>query len=177
MGQEIRNCVYHGRLNALLNELNTDDNWREIIGKPQPDARMRDVEMILRFVALCLFANKYKKPMKDFLSTAMKNKRNLSEAEAQSLRKMFQMTCQQVIDNLGRNPFHGSGGRMNPAVFDAVFTTIAKNDGPLPPDLRERCDKLMNSDDFKENASYRTTDVEAVRHRLELARTHLLDPQ
>ncbi|KKM60981.1 hypothetical protein LCGC14_1536310 [marine sediment metagenome] len=177
LGQEIRNCVYHGPLNDLLNELNTDENWRKIIGKPHPDARMRDVEMILRFVALYFCANEYKKPMKDFLSMAMRKKRNLPEAEAQSLKKMFQMTCQQVIDKLGKNPFHRNGGRMNPAVFDAVFTTIAKNDGTLPPDLRARCDRLMNSAEFDVNASFRTTDVDAVRRRLELARTHLLDPQ
>lgn len=177
LGQEIRNCVYHGRLNELLNELNTDENWRNIIGKPQPDARMRDIEMILRFVALYFFANEYKKPMKDFLSTAMRKKRNLSEVEAQSLKNVFQLTCQQVIEKLGNNPFHRNGGRMNPAVFDAVFTTIAKYDGTLPPDLRTRCDTLMNSSEFDQNASYRTTDVDAVRRRLELARTHLFDPQ
>ena len=64
---------------------------------------------------------------------------------------------------------------MNPAVFDAVFTTIAKHAGTLPADLRERCDILMNNSTFGTHASYRTTDVEAVARRLELARTTLFD--
>jgi hypothetical protein len=175
LGQEIRNCVYHGSLNELLNSLNTDSNWRNIIGKPNADARMRDVEMILRFVALYSFADEYKKPMKDFLSTAMKRKRNLPEADAQALYKKFRDTCAQVVATLGTQPFHGEGGRMNPAVFDAVFTTIAKHAGPLAADFKDRHDALVNSPEFTENVSVSTTDVKAVKARLDLADARLFD--
>ena len=175
LGQEIRNCVYHGRLNDLLNRLNVNGNWRKIVGKAKPDARMRDVEMILRFVSLYFFANQYKKPMKDFLSTAMKKKRNLSEKEAQQLETLFEQTCATIVEILGDQPFHVDGGRMNPAVFDAVFTTIALHRGELPSDLRDRFLGLMSISDFNNNASYRTTDVEAVKKRLQLAQSHLLD--
>ena len=172
IGQEIRNCVYHGRLNDLINELNIDPNWRKIIGKPVPDARMRDVEMILRFVALYYFSDEYKKPMKDFLSTAMRRKRNLSEAEAKELGTVFRKTCANIIGVLGDRPFHGQRA-MNPAVFDAVFTVIAQHNGVLPADLRDRCDALMNSGEFEQNASYRTTDADAVAARIKLARERL----
>ena len=33
--QEIRNCVYHGKLNDLLNKLNEDKYWRLIYGVDQ----------------------------------------------------------------------------------------------------------------------------------------------
>ncbi len=177
LGQEIRNCVYHGRLNDLLNKLNTDDNWRKIIGKPQPDPRMRDVEMILRFVALHFFSDQYKKPMKDFLSTAMKKKRNLTEKEAKDLATLFETACAEVVAVLGEQPFHKDSGRMNPAVFDAIFTAIAEHSGVLPNDLKDRCDSLIYNTEFETNASYRTTDASTVTRRLELARTHLFDAQ
>ncbi len=173
LGQEIRNCVYNGRLNDLLNELNADPSWRKVIGKPQPDARMRDVEMILRFVALYFFADVYRKPMKDFLSAAMKKKRNLPPKETEALDRTFRETCETIVERLGERPFHRDSGRMNPAVFDAVFTTIAKHEGELPADLRDRCDTLMNSPEFNENSSYRTTDVDAVKQRLKLTRETL----
>lgn len=173
LGQEIRNCVYNGALNDLLNNLNADSNWRRVIGKPQPDARMRDVEMILRFVALYFFADGYKKPMKDFLSTAMRRKRNLPVEEAEALGRTFRETCKTVVAKLGETPFHQNRGRMNPAVFDAVFTAIAEHDGEPPANLRDRCDALMNGTEFNENSSYRTTDVDAVKRRLELARETL----
>lgn len=177
LGQEIRNCIYHGRLNDLLNSLNTDANWRKIIGKSIPDNRMRDVEMILRFVALYFYADEYKKPMKDFLSTAMKKKRNLRESEAKELAALFETTCAKIVEVLGEQPFHKNGGRMNPAVFDAIFTTIAQHDGELPKNIKDRCDSLIYDKDFEANASYRTTDVSAVARRLELAQTRLFDAQ
>lgn len=175
VGQEIRNCVYHGRFNDLLNKLNTNDNWRKIIGKPKPDPRMRDVEMILRFVALYYFAASYRKPMKDFLSFAMKEKRDLPEKESDALAKLFEATCAEIVATLGAEPFHGNRGRMNPAVFDAVFTTIAQYYGKLPSNLDRRFEKLLESKEFDENASYRTTDADAVTNRLKLARTRLVD--
>jgi hypothetical protein len=137
---------------------------------------MRDVEMILRFVALYFFGNEYKKPMKDFLSVAMKKKRNLPESDAEALGKKFRDTCAKIVAVLGERPFHVTRG-MNPAIFDAVFTTIALHDGDLPPDLRDRYNALKNSDDFKSSASFRTTDADAVAARLKLARIRLFDAQ
>ena len=136
LGQEIRNCVYHGRLNELLNSLNEDANWRKIIGKPVADARMRDTEMILRFVALYFYGEQSKKPMKDFLSTSMKKKRNLPEADAEALGRKFRETCAQIVSTLGEQPFHGHRG-MNPAIFDALFTVIAKHGGALSANFKE----------------------------------------
>lgn len=172
VGQEIRNCIYHGRLNRLLHRLNKDDNWRKIIGKPAPDPRMRDVEMILRFVALYFFGDQYKKPMKDFLSWAMKKKRNLTESEAEEIEATFLQTCKRIVTSLGERPFHLTRG-MNPAVFDAVFTAVAEHPASLPDTFKDRCNGLIRSEEFKSSASYRTTDADAVERRLGLARTRL----
>ena len=84
--------------------------------------------------------------------------------------------AKRIVATLGEKPFHGYQG-MNPAVFDAVFTVIAKRSGALPADLKDRRDALVDSEEFKASASYRTTDVEAVKRRLELARNRLFDAQ
>ena len=49
--QEIRNCVYRGTFNNLINELNLLTDWRRIVGNRHPDRRKKDVELILRFFA------------------------------------------------------------------------------------------------------------------------------
>jgi hypothetical protein len=174
-GQEIRNCVYHGRLNDLINDLNTLSDWRKILGKESLDARMRDVEMILRFISLYYFEAEYKKPMKDFLSKSMKKKRNISTQEAEALRQVFAGTCKTIIANLGERPFHLELSKMNPAVFDAVFTVVAKLDGGLPHDFRPRFEELVKSTAFRNNSSYRTTDVDEVKQRLQLVRQCLTE--
>lgn len=174
-GQEIRNCVYHGRLNDLINELNTLSDWRKILGKDSLDARMRDVEMILRFISLYYFEAEYRKPMKDFLSKSMKKKRNISTQESDSLRKVFVETCKTIVATLGVRPFHLGLSKMNPAVFDAVFTVVAKHGSDLPNDFRKRFEKLTQSTAFKNNSSYRTTDVDEVTQRLKLVRQCLAE--
>ena len=49
--QELRNCIYRGSLNTLLKELTEGSTWLSILGKRKPDKRMRDEELILRFIA------------------------------------------------------------------------------------------------------------------------------
>ena len=173
LGQEIRNCVYHGSLNELICELNKEVDWRKVIGTEKCDSRMRDVEMILRFVSLYYFSDKYKKPMKDFLSESMRKKRSISDADGAKLTKVFKETCRTILKLLGESPFQGRAG-MNPAVFDSVFTVLAKHIDSVPPDLKERFDILRMSEDFVAKASYRTTDHESVRDRLALALEELI---
>ncbi len=48
--QEIRTAIYGGRLSRLLSELNGDAKWRTLFGPI--NKRMRDQELILRFLAL-----------------------------------------------------------------------------------------------------------------------------
>lgn len=52
MPQEIRNCVNQGEFNDLLFQLNQNKKWRILFGKSDEDSRMRDLEFILRFLAL-----------------------------------------------------------------------------------------------------------------------------
>jgi hypothetical protein len=66
--QEVRNCVYSGKFNDLLLELNEYPAWRQILGYRKLDARQKDVQLILRCLALHERSEKYEVPMKDFLS-------------------------------------------------------------------------------------------------------------
>jgi len=168
IGQEIRNCIYHGPLNDLLRELNTNPSWRKILGRQPADARMRDIELILRFVSLLHFANEYRKPMKDFLSTSMRRLRHLSAEECGRLAVLFSRVCDQIIVHLGEKPFHQNAG-MHPAIFDAVFTTIARHDGEVKDALRHRYKALVANPGFLSNLRHRTTDPEAVATRFRLA--------
>jgi hypothetical protein len=172
IGQEIRNCIYHGPLNDLLRELNKHGSWRRILGAERADGRMRDIELILRVVSLLFFADEYRKPMKDFLSTSMRRLRHMPPEQCRQLANLFTKVCDQIVTHLGEKPFHQKAG-MNPAIFDAVFTTIAKHNGEVPDALRYRYRALVSNRNFFSNLSRRTTDAEAVAVRLRLAEEEL----
>lgn len=73
--QEIRNCIYHGEFSYFLDELNELESWRKILGKKNLDKHKKDVELVLRFLAM-RDTTSYKKPMKDFLSKFMRKNKN-----------------------------------------------------------------------------------------------------
>ena len=62
--QEIRAAIYGGDFNKLLHELNRNRTWRQLFGKVTEDKRMRDEELILRYIALYFEGNVYRSPMK-----------------------------------------------------------------------------------------------------------------
>ena len=49
--QELRNCIYRGRYNELLKRLSQNKDFLFLFGLKEPDKRMRDRELILRFFA------------------------------------------------------------------------------------------------------------------------------
>src|SRR5206468_8130876 len=49
--QELRNCIYRGPFNDLLRKLSKHEDFVYLLGLKQPDKRMKDVELVLRFAA------------------------------------------------------------------------------------------------------------------------------
>ncbi len=172
VGQEIRNCVYHGPFNDLLISLNKTKEWRAIFGKPTEDKRLRDVELILRFFALYHAGPEYFKPMKDFLSLFMDKHKNDRSDSLSEYGKLFKDTTRAVCKRLGPRPFHIRAG-LNVAAFDGVYTAFAHHLGEVPSDIKRRYRTLTHSKGFLDLVSSATTDEEVVSKRLRLVEKRL----
>lgn len=166
--QEIRNCIYSGNLNDLLHDVNSDKDWRKIIGKPYPDLRMNDLQLALRCMALVHRSDRYRKPMKDFLSGFMHSMRNPTEGFILREKERFGNVCRDIIDLLGERPFHNSRGALKATLLDAVFVAFARNDGDAPVDIKERLEILKKDPTFT-SPSGASTDASAVEKRLGVA--------
>jgi len=178
-GQEIRNCVYAGRFNDLLIALNEESEWRDIFGKKQTDNRQRDVELILRFFALQHSLQNYTKPMKDFLSTFMKqnqfDSKTMSPKDETRLKLFgsdFRNVTKSVLDAFGKTPFHLVSG-LNVAAFDSVFVAFSRNQNSVPTDVADRFTALKADDEFRKTVGSSTTDVDTVKERIRLAEKYL----
>jgi uncharacterized protein with ParB-like and HNH nuclease domain len=166
--QEVRNAVYSGTLNDLLLELNIYPQWRELLHKPLPDSRQKDVELILRYMSLYHWGEKYYKPMKTFMSDFMSRNRNPSMKIIEEERQRFRTTCDTITQKLPVTPFSPLGP-LNAAVFDAIFIAFSKNLDKLPADIGQRYVALMNDIRFETRTRASTADPETVRTRLEIA--------
>jgi len=168
--QEVRNSIYNGPFNNLLHELNEVPAWRETLGKPLPDPRLKDVELVLRVLALHKSGGAYQKPMKAFLNDFMR----LYKAGQlnDELRPVFLRVAKDVRERLGPKPFHLHAG-VNVPVLDAAFVAFASHSGAIPPDIVDRYHALLADDQFQKWTSRATTDVDAVKGRIQLAGEHL----
>jgi len=170
--QEIRNVVFRGLIVQILRELNTDRNWRKIVGKSNFDKHQKDVELILRILALSEQLLQYDKPMKEFLNKAMERNKNGKTPEIRQFIESFPKISKLIIDKLGQRPFH-LRGPLNTAVLDSVFCTLLNSIKKVPSDLSERYKSLIKDKKFEVLTTAATTDKNTVRERFKIVKSYL----
>lgn len=168
--QEIRASMFHGDFNNLLRTLNGNQQWRSLYGKVS--SRMRDQELILRFLALFFNSDKYERPMKEFLNKYMGRNRRLDLHTDIEIHAAFEDTIDAIHRSLGPNAFKPRRA-LNAAVFDSVMVGVANRlrSGQISDDnsIRRRYDSLIRNDDFLSATETGTSGEEIVRRRLSLA--------
>lgn len=164
--QEIRNAVYRGEILTQLETLNLNPDWRKIFGKPEPDAKQRDIELILRLFALYKNVDTYVPPMKDFLSREMSKNRSFDSQRAQDFVKSFEETVNIIVNTIEK-PFRPRG-LLNAATMEAV--TLAVMDRANGDQFTKVAySALLENEDFIEKITSNTTNQEYVKSRKRLA--------
>ncbi len=172
--QEIRHCVFHGGLVDRLSALNKIQSWRRIIGKTVSlDKHQKDVELLLRVLAISTRAEEYEKPMKEFLNKTMKVFRSGHGDVIDRFDAAFQLVCDAVVQQLPDRPFNIKG-RINASALDTVMGTLVAIADRLPADLAARYQALLADPEFAETLSMSTSDAAVVRRRLAAVRNHLI---
>jgi hypothetical protein len=168
--QEIRASIYHGPFDRLLEELNENEHWRAIYGKRS--ARLKDQELILRFLALYFRWQQYARPMKEFLNVYMSANRKLQRQSAETLASVFMQTIQFAHECLGDTAFKPERA-LNAAVFDSVMVGLAARlaKGPIKEcrDLKKKYRALLKDPQFVDAYERSTSNEEKVRLRIEMA--------
>lgn len=195
--QEIRNCVYHGKFNAFLMELNKYPAWRILYGNSAEDSRMADVELVLRFFALYDFYRDKtvtirQLALKKYLNDYMNKMNTADDALLEEYKRVFTKTMDLIQSLLGRNAFRNLtkvtekkpiqefATAFHPAIFDAIGQAAAyiiEHNVELnhEKDYSLVHKELLNNTDFKEYISIRTTNVDRIRNRIELSLRVLFD--
>jgi uncharacterized protein with ParB-like and HNH nuclease domain len=176
--QEIRSCIYYGEFNGLLNELNENEKWRSIYGKPS--VRLKDRELILRFFALYFGLNEYKRPMKNFLNSYMGKNRELKINSKEELTTIFNNSIDIIYESMGNKSFRPVKA-INAAVYDAVIVGIATrlSNGKIEDleAIKEKYESLLSEPEFQEAYKTNTSDEKVVKGRINLAINAFKDVQ
>ena len=169
--QEIRSAVYQGELINALRLLNENADWRGIIGRPS--RRLKDQEMILRFLAMFHQGNQYSKPMSEFLNAFTLLNRNPDVEWLRSSSDLFRETISTFAASKER-PFRLRGSRqVNVAVFEAMTVGLAKRiylgRTPSTQDIAAVHDSLLDDPDFIQSVVQGTSDEASVARRITIA--------
>lgn len=171
--QEIRNCIYSNKARGdnlidVLNSLNQKSEWRIVLNKPQEEKRMRDVELIIRFLALFDDWRAYEKPMKDFLNKWMKGHRRLSDTQIDNYTVLFTSAIGKIHNALGNRAFRLKT-TINTPVFDSVCVAIANSKLTDPKEIAERYGRLLEDSGYQKYITGPTTDADYVGGRIKVA--------
>ena len=173
--QEMRSALYPGYLIDTIQELNHYENWRNIFGKPSP--RLRDQELILRFLALNYSSENYTRPLKEFLTKFLIQNRYPDAGTLESYSTTFKYVTDLWWEALGRSAFRPSTA-LNAAVFDSTFVGLArrleKPGDPSAEGLVRAYESIWQDQDYRRAIMTQSTSEEtSVSIRLEKAISHL----
>jgi Protein of unknown function DUF262 len=164
--QEIRVALYQGKLVKLLRDLNLNPDWRLLYGNPSD--RLKDHELILRFLAFFFGTREYHRPLKGFLNDFLADHQNLQGLKRSEVESVFDATCKVIAQGIGERAFRLTNA-VNAALVDAVMVGVARRleKGPIkkPALLGKSYEALLADADFALAIGRATADEERVRTR------------
>lgn len=168
--QEIRSAIYHGQLIEMVKSLNEFPGWRRIFGRY--NSRLKDQEMILRFLALDYHLEMYERPMAEFLNKFTQEHRNPSTEFLSRAEENFCETIDAFDRALSGRAFRPTRA-FNAAVFDSMTVAMARRirerGAPTDSETEKIHDDLLRDPEYSVVVSRSTGDFSPVARRIQIA--------
>ena len=172
--QEMLNALFVGSFRNHLIELAQQDLWVKMFGRPHK--RAKDQELILRFLSLLNWEERYKQPMKLFLRDFMTEHCNADEAKLSMFTAQFVGALKRINCALGNDAFRTHGTRTFSATyFDAFMVAVADNKNATVDSIKAAYESLKKDKEFQIFTRAATTDTQSVKMRLVMVRKAIND--
>lgn len=170
--QEIRCAIYQGGLIQAIRALNDYPEWRNIVGRPS--TRLKDQEMILRFMAMWHQGHRYTKSMAEFLNIFTQGHRNPDDVWLSEMKTLFKCTIKIFAESKGREAFRfGRGRTVNAALFDSMAVGLARriteSGAPEEDRIRKVHNALIVDNEYLQYVTQGTATETAVTQRMRIA--------
>ena len=183
--QEVRNCIFSGKSTKLLKQLSEKEYFIKAIAKGVSPERMKDREVILRYLAFKLFdyEKDYEGDMSDLVEKAMKKINLMDDLEIELLKNDFERVMNLTFEFFGpknfRLPSGKNRGRINIAIFESVcYFFSARSDNFLQPhkkSIQDNFIKLLENPEYFDAIRYSTSSKSKVITRFKRAQDILGD--
>ncbi len=123
--QEIRMCLAYTPLYEHILEMNLDPRWRKLVGSETPDVHFKDIEIILRSLAMYELSDSYTSPMNAFLITYSKKTKTYTVDHYTTLMNLFSWFLDRCSD-LDKDSFRSANSKFSISLFESVFVSLCK---------------------------------------------------
>ena len=170
--QEMRLSLYHSDFYSMLMLVNYEPEWRRLLNSPEPELRLKDMELLLRMFAMLVNAEDYSPSLSKFLNQFSKECQNNSKEVNRYLEDVFKGFL-KAASGLPSDVFmNKSNNRISIALMEAVFAAACREKyqaGGLPEGSLafEEIRALETDPTFVEASLYATTHRANVHKRLD----------
>ena len=177
--QEVRNCIFRGKSTDLLKELSEKVYFKEAIGYGVKETRMKDREVVLRYIAFRWFdyKNEYTGDMSDYLESAMKKINLMNEDKIKEISNDFERVMKWSFKIWGKHNFRiptdKTKGSINIALLETVCFYISRKDDHFIKKnqltIKENFTTLIHNNQFTEATTRATGNKANVIERFTLS--------
>ena len=164
--QEIRNCIFRGKLNDQLKRLSKQANFRKAIRlKPSDESNGTAEELVLRFFAYLECYQQFDHSVKDFLNEYMKGR--ASKTLTHQSVTLFNRTFDLISKTMSSGIIRGNRAVTPINLFEAVAVgcALALKGGKIPNP--QKLKSVVNSDGLKKLTTGATNNKSMVSGRVE----------
>lgn len=180
--QELRNCLYRGKLNDLVkNELRKNQKFMRMFNLKESHNRMNDSETILRYLAFSdyfdwsnLEVSNYDGRVKNIINKYMikYNDDVITKQDLERISNLFIMTIEKVYAIFHENAFRKDkdSKKVNRPLMDAVMLSFEKIDLNILISHKEKVtrlhNELLNDENFIDSITTATGNSSKTNYRI-----------
>jgi hypothetical protein len=168
--QELRQAAFPGKYTDALDDFSVDSApLQSFLGLDEPDYRMRDVELVARFIAFALFLDEYQGRMKPFLDFSFGKLNESWKSYRSKVTELFEtfeaaLLAAERVFGEGKVARKESSKQLNKSIFDALmfyfrFPNIREGAEANKKAVRDGYAKLLTKTNFVAAVERATADV------------------
>ena len=168
--QEIRASLYHSELLNRVLRLNLSPSWRHLTGQPSPDSRMRDIEFLLRGLALAKNVDRYSGSMANFINAFCLEARRFNQEQAQDAEESIASFIER-FEGFPQTFLRGVGEKFSGVLFEAFYAAWSRLGQPSIESSKfvEAIERTKLSEEFADTLQEGSTKPAWIRARIRLA--------
>ena len=122
--QEIRMSLYYSDFYIMLSKINMQQEWRKILNQETIDVHFKDIEILLRSIAMLFEYEQYKSPMGRFLNTFSKQAMKFNADTIDYVNSLI-LSFFQSCSDLDNGIFCTKTGQFSISLFESIFVATA----------------------------------------------------